>query len=322
MYVRRLTSIVYFPFILNIVLCEEGKVQVDNISNGHYPPKNVRITLPDGPSVYQCVADAMPAPTFKWSREGLDLPSGVTPEGERGERLRFPDLTSDFNGQYSCEVTNPYGTRSQFIYRHIGKLQVDNISDGHYPPKNVRITLPDGPNVYQCVADAMPAPTFKWSREGLDLPSGVTPEGERGERLRFPDLSSDFNGQYSCEVTNPYGTRSQFIHRHVGKLQVDNISDGHYPPKNVRITLPDGPSVYHCVADAMPAPTFKWSREGLDLPSGVTPEGERGERLRFPDLTSDFNGQYSCEVTNPYGTRSQFIHRYVVDPAAPSKDEL
>ncbi|XP_048093235.1 nectin-4-like [Alosa alosa] len=104
---RRLPSIVYFHLLLCFVLCEE------------YAPRNVRILIPDGDTdnrEYQCVADGNPPPTYLWRKEGLDLPDGVTPDGDR---LRFPRLTSDFNGQYTCEVTNSHGTAKGFILRHI-----------------------------------------------------------------------------------------------------------------------------------------------------------------------------------------------------------
>lgn len=56
--------------------------------------------------------------------------------------------------------------------------------------------------------------------------------------------------------------------------------------------------------------SFVFLRDGEDLPSGVTVEGEIGQRLRFPDLTTDYDGIYICEASNPYGTASTSIHRF------------
>ncbi|XP_031438626.1 cell adhesion molecule 4-like isoform X2 [Clupea harengus] len=100
---RRHAMMIYLYLLLNFVLCEEG-----------------RIITPEGGTEareYQCVADANSAPTsFVWRYQGQALPDGVRPEGDR---LHFLELNSDLNGEYSCEVTNPYGTAVYSIYRHI-----------------------------------------------------------------------------------------------------------------------------------------------------------------------------------------------------------
>ncbi|XP_052349315.1 nectin-1-like [Oncorhynchus keta] len=89
--------------------------------------------------------------------------------------------------------------------------------DIHYPPQTVNITLSETsqPSAL-CVADGNPQPNYTWSREGQPWPgSSVRAEGGTLILLR---LSSELNGLYVCEASNPYG-------RATGSLYVNTSSE-------------------------------------------------------------------------------------------------
>ncbi|XP_045563559.1 nectin-3 isoform X2 [Salmo salar] len=85
----------------------------------HYPPQSVNITLSEASktTVLLCVADGNPQPNYTWSRVVQPWPgSSVKAEGDI---LHFLSLSSEMNGFYVCETSNPYGRATGSLYVHI-----------------------------------------------------------------------------------------------------------------------------------------------------------------------------------------------------------
>uniref|UniRef100_A0A4W5JFP0 Ig-like domain-containing protein n=1 Tax=Hucho hucho TaxID=62062 RepID=A0A4W5JFP0_9TELE len=84
----------------------------------------------------------------------------------------------------------------------------------HYPPQTMNITLSEASKatVFLCVADGNPQPSYTWSRLAQPWPgSSVRAEGDT---LHFLSLSSELNGLYVCEASNPYGRANGSLHVH------------------------------------------------------------------------------------------------------------
>ncbi|XP_052349313.1 nectin-3-like isoform X2 [Oncorhynchus keta] len=84
----------------------------------HYPPQTVNITLSEASktTVFLCVADGNPQPSYTWSRVVQPWPeSSVKAEGDI---LQFLSLSSELNGLYVCETSNPYGQATGSLYVH------------------------------------------------------------------------------------------------------------------------------------------------------------------------------------------------------------
>uniref|UniRef100_A0A8C7D0X9 Ig-like domain-containing protein n=1 Tax=Oncorhynchus kisutch TaxID=8019 RepID=A0A8C7D0X9_ONCKI len=87
--------------------------------NIHYPPQSVNITLSEASkaTVFLCVADSNPHPNYTWSRVVQPWPgSSVRAEGDI---LHFLSLSSELNGLYVCEASNPYGRATGSLNVHI-----------------------------------------------------------------------------------------------------------------------------------------------------------------------------------------------------------
>ena len=140
---------------MSIILSPTGKVQLDNISNGHCE--------------YKCSVCSIPFPSYIHSKK-MNRKSSFS--GVHCHTLLNPitvEVCSDLNVISMCLFSVSVCMSLSLSLKHTQTHTHPHAPDRHTytvtdPPKNVRITLPDGPNVYQCVADAMPAPTFKWSR--------------------------------------------------------------------------------------------------------------------------------------------------------------
>ncbi|XP_073329928.1 nectin-1-like [Pagrus major] len=82
----------------------------------YFPPTEVYIHERASGS-FECVTEANPDAKFTWSRFNNSCPqSAVRVEGAT---LQFLSMTSDLNGLYQCEASNPYGTKRGYLYLHV-----------------------------------------------------------------------------------------------------------------------------------------------------------------------------------------------------------
>ncbi|XP_045062607.1 nectin-3-like [Coregonus clupeaformis] len=86
--------------------------------NIDYPPQSVNITLSEASkaTVFLCVADGNPQPNYTWSRVGQPWP--VSSVRAEGDILHLLSLSSELNGLYVCEASNPYGRATGSLYVH------------------------------------------------------------------------------------------------------------------------------------------------------------------------------------------------------------
>uniref|UniRef100_A0A8C7F1I5 Ig-like domain-containing protein n=1 Tax=Oncorhynchus kisutch TaxID=8019 RepID=A0A8C7F1I5_ONCKI len=83
------------------------------------------------------------------------------------------------------------------------------------PPQSVNITLSEASKatVFLCVADSNPHPNYTWSRVVQPWPgSSVRAEGDK---LHLLSLSSELNGLYVCQASNPYGRATGSLNVHI-----------------------------------------------------------------------------------------------------------
>ena len=94
------------------------------------PPKNKFLT--EGYSVnLGCVASGIPTPTFVWTFNNGDLPSGINQTDYEGESfLVSPRVTKGMNGTYKCTAKNKANTTSSSAtLRVYGEFSCNAIDD-------------------------------------------------------------------------------------------------------------------------------------------------------------------------------------------------
>ena len=92
------------------------------------PPKSQSVT--EGyPVNLSCVASGIPTPTFVWTFNNGDLPSGINQTDHEGESfLVSPSVTKGMNGTYKCTAKNKANTTSSSaILRVYGKFSYNDI---------------------------------------------------------------------------------------------------------------------------------------------------------------------------------------------------
>ncbi|KAI4897999.1 hypothetical protein NFI96_001186 [Prochilodus magdalenae] len=107
-------------------ICLNEEVTLDYTLVIHYPPQVVYIMSVNATATsheFQCVVDASPQPKeFIWSRMNEVLSNWAD-----HDRLIIP-LTSDNNGLYMCNVSNPYGNGTGTLYVHAFRASVSLLS--------------------------------------------------------------------------------------------------------------------------------------------------------------------------------------------------
>ena len=94
------------------------------------PPKSQFLT--EGyPVNLSCVALGIPTPTFVWTFNNGDLPSGINQTDHEGESfLVSPSVTKGMNGTYKCTAKNKANTiSSSATLRVYGKFSYNDIND-------------------------------------------------------------------------------------------------------------------------------------------------------------------------------------------------
>ena len=78
-----------------------------------------------------CVASGIPTPTFVWTFNNGDLPSGINQTDHEGESfLVSPSVTKGMNGTYKCTAKNKANTTSSSAtLRVYGKFSYNDIDD-------------------------------------------------------------------------------------------------------------------------------------------------------------------------------------------------
>ncbi|XP_026151422.1 nectin-4-like isoform X2 [Mastacembelus armatus] len=111
--------------------------------------------------------------------------------------------TREINHTVQCVVTSPALSKQETL---LFIIQV------YFSPTEVNI-IERSKDTFECVAEANPEANFTWSRSAQSLPqSSVRVEGAMIQLLSF---TSDLNGLYQCDASNPYGRKHGQLYLHV-----------------------------------------------------------------------------------------------------------
>ncbi|KAM5132014.1 cell adhesion molecule CEACAM8-like isoform 2-T2 [Mantella aurantiaca] len=129
------------------------------------------------------------AETIVWSRvsSGSTLPPGVTLSPDN-RTLTFSKINRSDSGDYRCQASNP-------VSNEIGDIKIIVA----YGPENVKIkvqqTISDSLITIECSADSMPAPTYQWSLNGIDI-------HVEQNLLNVDRSKAETEGNYTCTANN------------------------------------------------------------------------------------------------------------------------
>ncbi len=212
--------------------------------------------------------------------------TGNTLTGQSGEIVIRATQAGD--GQYSA--AEPV----QRTYRFIAGAVSAFIS---VPPADQTVLA--GTNVVlHASALGAPTPTFRWQKEGADIP------GATSATLTISRVSLADAGRYTVIATN-LGGSSQASAQLIVRAAPQIIAQ----PASRTATLGTATTL-QVTATGFPAPTYQWRRNGVGI------GGATGSTLTFPRINAGDAGLYDVVVTNALGAVTSDAATLTVQPNA------
>ncbi|XP_058796799.1 cell adhesion molecule Dscam2 [Phymastichus coffea] len=262
--------------------------------------ENVHVAQDESSSLV-CVAQACPAPEYRWFAQTGAEPMLVLP-GPRtrllGPVLAIEAVTLEDSGTYRCTASNPGGEASAEV-----RLVVTAPLHVEVSPALLSVHL-GGSAEFRCEIGSHPqaGPHFvTWYKDGRQLPG----TGRQSELLRISSIGREDRGMYQCIVRRAEGDTAQAS----AELQL-----GDAPPvllySFIEQTLQPGPAVsLKCSAAGNPTPQITWALDGFPLPGNqrfvigqyVTVHGDVISHVNISTVVVEDGGEYSCTAENRAG---------------------
>ncbi|XP_045897361.1 nectin-1-like isoform X1 [Micropterus dolomieu] len=222
--------------------------------------------------------------------------------------LQLSRVTLIDEGTYTCIFTLfPSGNHKTEISLTLLVPPVINLTDDLPTLGNERVSL------VTCTAAASKPPAeVKW----------VT--GTLVEKVRVRTNSTKHANDTTTTVSSLFGVPTRELNQHVVQCVVSSSAlpkeeilpftiQVYFPPIEVNI-IERSKGLFECVTEANPNANITWSRSDQSLlPSAVRVVGAT---LQFLSVSSEVNGLYQCETSNPYGRRHGYLYVSDVPSAA------
>uniref|UniRef100_A0A8C4YHS1 Ig-like domain-containing protein n=1 Tax=Gopherus evgoodei TaxID=1825980 RepID=A0A8C4YHS1_9SAUR len=217
-----------------------------------------------------------------------------------GCALHITGLTLNDTGNYTVQIQSPTSPgldrNKEVINTHGNALSAPCTEMLPRPTVTPNQTLVLENKTFTLRCNSSPsADTVLWLRDGASLASSDRLVLSSDNRtLKVLNVTRGDAGAYQCEVGNPVSS----IRSEPGTVTVA------YGPESVRIDPPGpitltlgSPLTLTCVADSIPAPSYRWGLNGTDT-------NQTGSSLTFNPMTLDHQGTYECRAHNPITNRT------------------
>ncbi|XP_028301363.1 hemicentin-1 isoform X2 [Gouania willdenowi] len=260
--------------------------------------ENNNITLP-------CEASGNPVPEIKWKRDGQIL---VLDERyqilSHGRFLHISEAQVGDTGRYSCHASNRAGDRSRHFNLNVLVSPTIAGSGPDDSAEEVIVTL-SSPTSLVCEVHSFPPALITWLKDGIPFePRRNARVLPGGRTLQILNAKEEDAGRYTCVATNEAGESLKHyeVKVYVPPLIIKNdIPGAGLAPKEVKIKV-NSTLTLECVAQAFPAPTLQWYKDGQVLHTdehvSVTSNG-RVVQIRHAQVSD--TGRYTCVASNVAG---------------------
>lgn len=245
---------------------------------------------------FLATAEGSPAPTFKWKKNGVEIP------GATAATLIISSVSLSDAGTYRVTASNVAGSADSQdeVLLVDGAPAPSNVAPSFstQPAAAVAATAGQAVNL-SVVVNGYPAPALQWIRNGTPI-SGAT-----SSSLSLPSVSTGDSGTYSVTATNLAGTVSSSSS--LLTVSAPLVSNPPTTVSSVAPTITNQPPASQVVtvgstadlavvASGSPAPSYQWKKNGANI-AGATASGLRISAAALTDTAS-----YTVLVSNSAGS--------------------
>ena len=245
---------------------------------------------------FEVVAGGSSPLSYQWQFNGIAI------AGATNETFELDYALPAHAGNYAVLVSNPLGdvTSTSAMLTVIVQAPVITAQPAS------QTVLGGGSVVLTVTATGVPAPTYQWKRDGVDVP------GATNATLALNNVSEADGGTYKVVVRNLAGTVTSLPAR----LTVNVIAPQITLQPASQTVLRGTNVTFTAAANGAPVPSYQWRFNNLDL------AGEISASLTIRQPTTANAGSYTVRVSNSGGTITSVVARLSVVEFIPLPDAL
>ncbi|XP_025021052.1 neuronal cell adhesion molecule isoform X3 [Python bivittatus] len=266
-----------------------------------------QIELRGNTLMLECIAEGLPTPLIRWSKEGSDLPVNRTFFENFHKTLKIIDVSQADSGKYKCMATNRLGSAY-----HIITVNVKAAPYWIREPTNL-ILSPGEDGSLTCRANGNPKPSIRWLANGV--PIEIAPEDPSrkvdGDTVIFTSVQERSSAVYQCNASNEYGylLANAFVNILAEPPRILT------PYNKLYQVIENKPALLDCAFFGSPMPETEWFQgvKGSILQGNQYVFHNNGT-LEILRAQKDSSGMYTCIARNKLGKAQNNVYLEIKEP--------
>ncbi|XP_075456187.1 neuronal cell adhesion molecule isoform X27 [Ascaphus truei] len=254
----------------------------------------------------ECIAEGLPTPEIRWSKENAELPSKRVFYENFNKTLKITDVSEADSGKYKCTAKNLLGST-----HHIITVVVKAAPYWITAPRNL-VMSPGEDGSLICRVNGIPTPRITWLINGVPINLAPTDPSRRvdGDTIIFTKVHEGSSAVFQCNTSNQYGYL-------LANAFVNVLAE---PPRilsssKVYQVISDSVALLDCAFFGSPIPEIEWFKgvHGSVLHGNGYVFHDNGT-LEVPVAQKDSSGTYTCVARNTLGKAQNTVELEVKDP--------
>ncbi|XP_053572699.1 neuronal cell adhesion molecule [Bombina bombina] len=254
----------------------------------------------------ECIAEGLPTPEIRWSKEGAELPTNRVFYENFNKTLKIIDVSEADSGKYKCTARNLLGST-----HHIITVIVKAAPYWITEPRNL-IMSPGEHGILICRANGNPAPSITWLINSVPINLAPNDPSRKvdGDTIIFTDVQERSSAVFQCNASNQYGylLANAFVNVLAEPPRIFSTS-------KVYQIIADRTALLDCASFGSPIPIIEWFKgvHGSVLHGNGYVFHDNGT-LEVPVAQKDNSGNYTCIARNKLGRVQNTVALQVKDP--------
>ncbi|MEE6480859.1 hypothetical protein FKM82_012688 [Ascaphus truei] len=309
--------ICYARFNLTQTIHQKQPISLKVLSNSPAGERRPSLLMPSGNTsnktvlrgevlFLECIAEGLPTPEIRWSKENAELPSKRVFYENFNKTLKITDVSEADSGKYKCTAKNLLGST-----HHIITVVVKAAPYWITAPRNL-VMSPGEDGSLICRVNGIPTPRITWLINGVPINLAPTDPSRRvdGDTIIFTKVHEGSSAVFQCNTSNQYGYL-------LANAFVNVLAE---PPRilsssKVYQVISDSVALLDCAFFGSPIPEIEWFKgvHGSVLHGNGYVFHDNGT-LEVPVAQKDSSGTYTCVARNTLGKAQNTVELEVKDP--------